>query len=95
VDDQDRIAYLRDHLAVVARARHDGIDVRGYFVWSLLDNLEWAAGFAKRFGLVRCDFATLRRTIKASGHWYAQVIAGGGLHGAGCSWDERGAEAMR
>jgi beta-galactosidase len=94
VDDQDRIAYLRDHLAAIARARGEGVDVRGYFAWSLLDNLEWAEGFSKRFGLVRCDFETLRRTIKASGYWYAQAIASGGLGGAGAVRTDQQAEAL-
>lgn len=82
VNDLDRTAYLRDHIAAAGRARAEGIDLRGYMVWSLLDNLEWAQGFSKRFGLVRCDFATLERTIKASGRWYADWIAGGGYGGA-------------
>lgn len=75
VDDQDRIAYLRDHLDAALRARDEGVDLRGYFVWSLMDNLEWSAGYAKRFGLVHCDRDTLKRTIKASGQWYARFIA--------------------
>lgn len=79
VDDQDRIAYLRDHLASASEAVSDGVDLRGYFAWSLMDNLEWSLGFSKRFGLIRCDFDTLKRTIKASGHWYANVIRAGGL----------------
>jgi beta-glucosidase/6-phospho-beta-glucosidase/beta-galactosidase len=82
VHDLDRIAYLRDHFAAAARAARDGVDLRGYFVWSLIDNLEWAAGFAKRFGLIHCDRRTLRRTIKASGEWYARVIATGELDAA-------------
>lgn len=77
VNDQGRIRYLRDHLAAVRAARADKIDLRGYLVWSLLDNLEWSAGFSKRFGLIRCDFDTLKRTIKASGRWYADVIRNG------------------
>lgn len=75
VDDQNRIKYLREHLAALHAAIAGGVDIRGYLAWSLMDNLEWSCGFAKRFGLVRCDFDTLRRTIKASGHWYAGVIA--------------------
>jgi len=71
IDDPLRIAYLRDHLRAVGRALAAGVDVRGYFVWSLLDNLEWSHGFSKRFGIVHVDFATLARTIKASGHFYA------------------------
>lgn len=75
VDDQDRIRYLRDHFAAAAAARAEGVDLQGYLIWSLMDNLEWSAGFAKRFGLIRCDHATQRRTIKASGRWYSQLIS--------------------
>lgn len=81
VDDQDRIAFLRDHLAVVAQAIADGLDIRGYLAWSLIDNLEWAHGYSKCFGLMHCDRRTLKRTIKASGHWYAKVIADRTLDG--------------
>ncbi|WP_328296697.1 GH1 family beta-glucosidase [Streptomyces sp. NBC_00435] len=79
VHDPERIAYLRGHLAAVHRAISDGADVRGYFVWSLLDNFEWAYGYSKRFGIVHVDFATQRRTPKDSARWYAEVIARGGL----------------
>ncbi|WP_433075653.1 GH1 family beta-glucosidase [Dactylosporangium sp. CA-052675] len=75
VDDPERIAYLRGHLAAVHEAIAAGVDLRGYFVWSLLDNFEWAFGFSRRFGLIRVDYATLERTIKASGRWYAEAIA--------------------
>jgi beta-glucosidase len=75
VDDVERIAYLRDHIGAVQAAVAEGADVRGYFVWSLLDNFEWALGYSKRLGLVFCDYATQRRTVKASGRWYAQWIA--------------------
>jgi beta-glucosidase len=74
VDDQGRIAYLRDHLAAVAAAIDAGVDVRGYFVWSLLDNFEWAYGYRPRFGLVRVDYETQSRTPKASAAWYRRVI---------------------
>jgi beta-glucosidase len=74
VDDPLRITYLRGHLRAVARAIAAGADVRGYFAWSLLDNLEWSHGFSKRFGLVHVDFATLARTVKASGRWYSEVV---------------------
>ncbi|GAA4093224.1 MULTISPECIES: GH1 family beta-glucosidase [Actinomadura] len=74
VDDRDRIAYLEDHLAAVARAARDGAPVKGYFAWSLLDNFEWADGLDKRFGLVHVDYATQARTVKASGHRYAEII---------------------
>ncbi len=67
-DDADRIAYLDAHLAQAARAIADGVDLRGYFIWSLLDNFEWALGYAKRFGLVHVDFQSLARTPKASYH---------------------------
>jgi beta-glucosidase len=75
VHDQDRIAYLHDHLAAVLDARGRGADVRGYFVWTLLDNFEWAWGYDKRFGLVHVDFTDQRRTLKDSAHWYADVIS--------------------
>jgi beta-glucosidase len=75
VGDQRRIDYLRDHLAAVGRAREAGADVRGYFVWSLLDNYEWAYGYSKRFGIVHVDYPTQRRTWKASAHWYRDQIA--------------------
>ena len=74
VDDPQRVAYLADHLRALAAVRTDGADVRGYFVWSLLDNFEWAYGFAKRFGLLHVDYATLARTPKASALFYADVI---------------------
>ena len=66
VHDDQRIGYLREHLAAAQRAVAAGVKLRGYFVWSLLDNFEWAEGYRRRFGVVRVDFATLRRTPKAS-----------------------------
>ncbi|MFD9222585.1 GH1 family beta-glucosidase [Streptomyces sp. NPDC060064] len=81
VHDPERVAYLRSHLTAVHRAIEDGADVRGYFLWSLLDNFEWAYGYSKRFGIVHVDFATQRRTFKDSARWYADVIARGGLTG--------------
>lgn len=75
VHDPDRVAYLHAHVAACADALAVGVDVRGYFVWSLLDNVEWAEGFTQRFGLVRVDETTLRRTPKDSAHAYAAVIA--------------------
>ncbi|MEE1739615.1 GH1 family beta-glucosidase [Streptomyces sp. BE147] len=74
VEDPERIAYLRGHLDAVQRAVAAGADVRGYFLWSLMDNFEWAYGYSKRFGAVYVDYATQRRTPKASAHWYADVI---------------------
>ncbi|MGY6501509.1 MAG: GH1 family beta-glucosidase [Acidimicrobiales bacterium] len=73
VDDQDRIDYLRRHLAEVHRAIGAGVPVEGYMAWSLLDNFEWAHGFAKTFGLVEVDQVTLDRRAKASALWYAEV----------------------
>jgi beta-glucosidase len=81
VADPERIAYVHGHLEAVHRALTDGADVRGYFLWSLLDNFEWAYGYAKRFGAVRVDYATQTRTPKASAHWYAKVARSGALHG--------------
>lgn len=74
VDDR-RIEYLRSHLAAAGRAIEDGVPLAGYFAWSLLDNFEWAHGYAKRFGLVDVDFDTLRRRPKESAHWYRSVVA--------------------
>ncbi|WP_341717071.1 GH1 family beta-glucosidase [Micromonospora sp. FIMYZ51] len=75
VHDPDRIAYLDGHLRAVRAAMADGVDVTGYFVWSLLDNWEWAEGFTKRFGLVHVDYPTGRRTPKSSYAWLREVIA--------------------
>ena len=76
IDDPLRVDYLRDHLHAVLDAADRGADMRGYFVWSLLDNYEWSAGFAKRFGIVHVDYGTQARTIKQSGRFYADVIRG-------------------
>ncbi|QAY63422.1 glycosyl hydrolase family protein [Xylanimonas allomyrinae] len=82
VDDAaDRLAYLDAHLRAVKDAIDAGADVRGYFAWSLLDNFEWAHGYSKRFGIVRTDYETQRRTIKASGRWYAEVARTGVVPG--------------
>jgi beta-glucosidase len=78
VQDPLRVAYLRNHLRAVSRAIEAGADVRGYFAWSLLDNFEWSEGTSKRFGLIRVDFPTQRRTLKASGQFYAEVIRSNG-----------------
>jgi beta-glucosidase len=75
VDDPRRIAYLGGHLGALARAIADGVPVDGYFVWSLLDNFEWAEGYAQRFGLVHVDFESGERTPKASYAWYRDFIA--------------------
>jgi beta-glucosidase len=74
VDDPLRTWYLRHHLRAAYRALREGADLRGYFVWSLLDNFEWSQGYATRFGLVHVDYETQQRTIKGSGRFYADVI---------------------
>lgn len=74
VDDQDRVRYLDRHLAAAADAIEAGVPLAGYFGWSLLDNFEWAEGYTKRFGIVRVDYDTQRRTVKASGRRYAELI---------------------
>jgi beta-glucosidase len=79
VADRQRVAYLDDHFRVARRAIDDGIDLRGYFVWTLLDNFEWAWGFSKRFGLVYVDYKTQRRIPKDSARWFAGVTRRNGL----------------
>ena len=74
VHDEERRSYLARHLSAAADAVADGVPLAGYFVWSLLDNFEWALGYDTRFGIVHVDFATQRRTIKASGRWYADLL---------------------
>jgi beta-glucosidase len=75
IHDERRIDYLRQHIRQIRLAMQDGVDMRGYFVWSLMDNFEWSQGYTKRFGVVRVDYETLERTIKDSGTWYAHLIA--------------------
>lgn len=75
VHDVDRIDYLRRHVTAAHRALQQGVDLRGYFVWSLLDNFEWGYGYSKRFGIVRVDYDTLVRTPKDSALWYAELAA--------------------
>lgn len=77
IADDRRIDYLHRHIAAVARARAGGADVRGYFVWSLLDNFEWGYGYDRRFGIIRVDYDTQVRTWKQSAHWYRRLIATG------------------
>jgi beta-glucosidase len=74
IHDEPRRDYLEQHLAVTSAAARAGVDVRGYFVWSLIDNFEWTHGYNRRFGIVHVDFDSQRRTIKDSGHWYASLI---------------------
>jgi beta-glucosidase len=73
VHDVDRTGYVRDHLGVALQARADGLDVRGYFLWSFMDNFEWSWGYSRRFGAVHVDYDTQERTPKDSAHWYRDV----------------------
>jgi beta-glucosidase len=75
VNDTPRINYLRSHLLAVSRAIELGVDVRGYFYWSLMDNFEWNSGYTKRFGLIHVDYSTQLRTAKKSAYWYREFIA--------------------
>ena len=77
--DPDRVAYLHGHLSAVRRAIADGADVRGYYLWSLMDNFEWAYGYDKRFGAVYVDYVTQQRTPKSSALWYARAAKNGAL----------------
>jgi len=80
VRDPQRIDFLRRYLRELKRALADSIDVRGYFLWSLMDNFEWAAGFRERFGIVYVDYQTQERTLKDSALWYREVIAANGAN---------------
>ena len=75
IEDPDRVAFLRGHIAAVERAVEAGVDVRGYYVWSLLDNFEWEHGYDRRFGIVAVNFDNLKRTPKRSALWYRDLIA--------------------
>ncbi|MGD0989187.1 MAG: GH1 family beta-glucosidase [Candidatus Sulfotelmatobacter sp.] len=74
IEDTDRVMYLRNHLTQLHRAADEGYPIKGYFLWSLMDNFEWADGYSKRFGLHYVDFKTLKRTPKLSAEWYREVI---------------------
>jgi beta-glucosidase len=75
VRDEERRAYIESHVGAVADAVDQGVDVRGYFVWSLLDNFEWAAGYTKRFGIYYVDYPTQARILKRSGFWFKNLAA--------------------
>ncbi|HZY66230.1 MAG TPA: GH1 family beta-glucosidase [Rubrobacteraceae bacterium] len=79
VKDEERVTFLDAHFRTAHRAVEQGVDLAGYFVWSLLDNFEWAEGYSKRFGLVYVDYPTQRRIPKTSAHWYTDVISRNGL----------------
>jgi beta-glucosidase len=76
VEDAERIAYVGGHLEACAAAIAEGVDLRGYFLWSLLDNFEWSWGYTRRFGIVHVDYETQERTPKASARWYRELMAG-------------------
>ncbi len=79
IDDAQRVEFIENHLRQAWRAIRDGVDLRGYFLWSLMDNFEWSYGYSKRFGIVHVDYETQRRTWKRSAHWYRHVIADNAL----------------
>jgi beta-glucosidase len=76
VHDTQRLSYLKRHFAACSRAMQNGVDVRGYFVWSLMDNFEWAFGYDRRFGIVHVDYETQQRTLKSSAQAYAAYLQG-------------------
>lgn len=80
IHDPRRLDYIKNHFIQTQLAMQDGVDVRGYFVWSLMDNFEWAHGFSKRFGLIHVDYETQKRVVKDSGEWYAEVIRTNQIH---------------
>ena len=75
VHDTQRVNFYRDYLRQVLRAKREGVNVQGYFCWTLMDNFEWAEGYHPRFGLVHVDFETQKRTIKDSGLWFRDLLA--------------------
>jgi beta-glucosidase len=75
IPDSARIDFVQRHLVALSHAMEQGVDVQGYFLWSLLDNFEWNSGYAKRFGIVHVDYATQKRTLKHSAHWYREFVA--------------------
>jgi beta-glucosidase len=79
IQDDDRVAFLRDHIVAAYRAIKEGVRLKGYFVWTIIDNFEWAEGYSKRFGLVHTNYKSLKRTPKKSFYWYKQVIANNGF----------------
>jgi beta-glucosidase len=81
IDDLERETYVHEHLLQAYRAIEDGVPLRGYFVWSLLDNFEWAWGYSKRFGVIYVDYATQQRIVKRSGRWYAGVTRENAVRG--------------
>mgnify|MGYP001354392849 FL=1 len=79
LEDTERIAFFDGYLSAVHEAIGNGVDVQGYFIWSLLDNFEWASGYSKKFGITHIEEGTLKRVPKASAWWYAEVVRRNGL----------------
>lgn len=79
VNDRDRVMYIRAHLQALKDAMDQGVDVKGYYIWSFMDNFEWSWGYQPRFGIVRVDYGTQKRTPKHSYHWYTEVIRQNGF----------------
>jgi beta-glucosidase len=79
ISDDDRLEYVREYLRACHRAIERGVDLRGYFLWTLMDNFEWGFGYSRRFGIVRVDHDTQKRTIKKSGHWYSNAVKNNGF----------------
>jgi beta-glucosidase len=80
VDDQARVAYYQQYLLGALRAKKEGVNIKGYFAWTLTDNFEWAEGYKARFGLIHVDFETQLRTIKSSGYWFRDWLSGNHAH---------------
>jgi beta-glucosidase/6-phospho-beta-glucosidase/beta-galactosidase len=80
IHDERRLDYLKNHFIQTRLAMQDGVDVRGYFVWSLMDNFKWGHGYTKRFGVIRVDYETQKGAVKDSGEWYAEVIRANQVH---------------
>ncbi|MBX7141606.1 MAG: beta-glucosidase [Chitinophagales bacterium] len=76
INDTRRLNYIRENMKQVLRAKQEGVNVNGYFIWSFMDNFEWAEGYKPRFGIVGVDFATQQRTVKASGKWFSEFLVG-------------------
>jgi beta-glucosidase len=79
VVDRGRVNFIREHLLAAHNAIQAGVNLRGYFVWSLMDNFEWCQGYRPRFGIIRTNYQTQKRTPKQSAHWYSQVISQNGI----------------
>ena len=75
INDTNRIQYFQQYLVALLKAKNSGINIAGYFAWTLMDNFEWSEGYHARFGLVHVDFKTQLRTVKQSGHWFRQFLA--------------------